>query len=111
MTLSKRIILIVLLACMFGIFLSGCDEKDPLLGVWEEPTSGITMQFKEDGDLVISNQKTSITLTYEKPDENSILINASDDGSYPEQKMLFRVEEDRLILTMDGVETVFTLAK
>jgi len=57
------------------------------------------MQFKDDGNLVISNQKTSLTVAYEEQDPNTLVIKASSDGSYPGQTMLYRIEEDRLILT------------
>ncbi|NTW21274.1 MAG: hypothetical protein HGA42_17550, partial [Nostocales cyanobacterium W4_Combined_metabat2_030] len=45
---------------------AGVNKKDPLIATWQEKDSGITMQFKDDGNLVISNQKTSLTVVYEK---------------------------------------------
>lgn len=108
----KRNALVTILLVFISVFLlTGCDEKDPLIGTWQEPGSGIIMQFKDDGDLVMSNEKTSITVTYEKKDENAIIVKASTDGSIPDQTILFRVEEDRLILTVDGVESVFKSVK
>lgn len=91
--------------------LSSCDEKDPLIATWQEPDSGITMQFTEEGNLTISNHKTSLTVTYEKQEPNTLVVKASSDGSYPGQTMLYRIEEDRLILTMESQETVFILVK
>lgn len=109
--IKKSSLLAVVLVMVGVLFLAGCDEKDPLLATWEEQDSGITMQFMEDGSLVISNQKTSLTVSYEKQDPNLIVVKASADGSYPGQTMLYRIEEDRLILTVDHVESVFRLVK
>lgn len=104
--------LLTIFLILIGVFLlTGCDEKDPLIGTWQEPGSGIIMQFKDDGDLVMSNEKTSITVAYEKKDENAIIVKASTDGSIPDQTILYRVEEDRLILTVGGVESIFKAVK
>ncbi len=108
----KRTSLITIVLIFISAFLlSSCDEKDPLIATWQEPDSGITMQFTEDGNLVISNQKTSLTVTYEKQEPNTLVVKASSDGSYPGQTMQYRIEEDRLILTMESQETVFILVE
>ncbi len=103
--------ILILIVLLTSFLLVGCDEEDPLITTWEEPGSGITMQFKDDGNLVISNQKTSLTVTYEKQEPNTLLFKASLDGSYPGQTMTYRIEEDRLILSLEGNETVFVKVK
>jgi hypothetical protein len=105
----KNVILISIFLLTF--LLSGCNKKDPLLATWQDANSGISMQFKDDGKLTISNQKTSLTVDYEKQDPNIVVVKPSADGSYPGQTMLYRIEEDRLILTLNNVDSVFVLVK
>ena len=108
----KKSTLIIFIAVLISSFLlTSCDEEDPLLTTWQEPNSGITMQFKDDGNLVISNQKTTLSVAYEKQDPNILVFKASSDGSYPGQTTQYRIEEDRLILTVEGTETVFVKVK
>ncbi len=107
----KNLFLVILILAIGSLLLAGCDEQDPLIATWQEPTSGITIQFKDDGNVVISNQKTMLTLTYEKQDPNILLFKGTADGNFPDQQMLYRVEEDRLILTVDETESVFTKVK
>ena len=108
---TTKIILTMALLFLVAIPLAGCDEKDPLIATWQEPESGITMQFKDDGNLVISNQKTSVTLTYQKQDPNVLLIKGTTDGTIPDQTLVYRFEEEKLILTVDNVDTIFTAIK
>ena len=103
--IKSFLLIIIILAA--ASFLTGCDEKDPLLGKWQESSSGITMEFGENGDLTMSNGGTSLLMTYEKQDPNGLLIHASSDGTIPDQSMTYRIEEDKLIITVDGVDTVF----
>lgn len=100
-----------LLVLFCFVFLAGCNNDDPLIGTWLEPDSGITMQFKDDGNVVMSNDKTSISLPFTTQEPNTILVKASTDGTIPDQTIIYRVEENKLILTVDGVESVFTLVK
>ncbi len=100
-----------LLGLFCFVFLAGCSNDDPLIGTWQEPDSGITMQFKDDGNVVMSNDKTSISLPFTTQEPNTILVKASTDGTIPDQTIIYRVEENKLILTVDGVESVFTLVK
>ena len=103
---SRWITVLVILLTL--ILLTGCGEDNPLIGTWTEPESGISIQFKDDGNVVMSNSTTSITLPYETQDPNTIIIKASEDGVTPDQTMTYRVEEDKLILIVDGVESVFS---
>jgi len=99
--------IIVLMILLTLLLLSGCGEDNPLIGTWIEPESGISIQFKDDGNVVMSNSTMSITLPYETQDPSTIIIKASEDGVTPDQTMTYRVEEDKLILTVDGVESIF----
>lgn len=111
MTGIKTYIIRTLLLVFCVVLLSSCSDEDPLIGIWQEPDSGITMQFKDDGSVVMSNDKTSISLPYTTQEPNTILVQASTDGTIPNQTIVFRIEEDKLILTVDGVESVFTEVK
>jgi len=88
-------------------FLAGCSNRDPLLGKWQEPVSGVTLEIKEDGNLVIAMNGVSVAMTYELQDPNTMIFRSEGDDSIPEQKMIYRIEEDQLIITVDGIETVF----
>lgn len=111
MTGIKTYITTTLVIAFCFVFLTGCSDEDPLIGTWQEPDSGITMQFKDDGNVTMSNDKTSITLPFSTQEPNTILVKASTDGTIPDQTIIYRVEENKLILTVDGVDSVFTLVK
>ncbi|MCX6056394.1 MAG: hypothetical protein NTZ74_16080 [Chloroflexi bacterium] len=110
MTIKKTLSLIMIILTIAILFTS-CGQKDPLLGRWQEPTSGITMEFTKDGQLVMSNKGTSITISYLQQTADTLIVKASNDGTIPDQTMTYRVEEDNLILTVDGIDTVFTKIK
>jgi hypothetical protein len=111
----KRVLLtkplIVLLAFLSLIQLNACSKKDPILGTWQEPVSGITMQFNDDQTLVISRDGTSFTLEYEERNPNIIAITSAVNGEMPVQTMTYQVTEDQLIITVDKVDTIFTRVK
>ncbi|PKN90677.1 MAG: hypothetical protein CVU42_05445 [Chloroflexi bacterium HGW-Chloroflexi-4] len=111
MTGIKTYFIRTLLVLFCFVLLAGCSEDDPLIGTWQEPDSGITIQFKDDGNVVMSNDKTSIILPYTTQEPNTILVKASTDGTIPDQTIIYRVEENKLILTVDGVDSVFSLVK
>ncbi len=87
--------------------LSGCGGRDPLIGQWQEPISGVTMDIDKDGDLVMGLHGTSFKMTYLLEDPNVMIFKASTDGSIPDQRMTYQVNEDVLIITVDGVDTTF----
>lgn len=103
--------LAIILFVSLTMVMTGCKAKDPLLGKWEEPSTGITMEFMEDGSLIMGRSGVSYTVAYEKQDPDIILFKASTDGSIPNQSMTYKIEDDHLILTVDGVETVFNRKK
>ena len=109
--LQSKYLGVVLMVLLAILLLTGCDDKDPLIGTWQSVETEISFQFKDDGNVVISNQVTSQTLAYVKQDPDILLIKGSSDGSLPEMTMNFRIEEDRLILSLQGNETVLTKVK
>jgi hypothetical protein len=111
MTRMKTCFSRTLIVVFCFVFLVGCKHDNPLIGTWKEPDSGITMQFKDDGNVVMSNDKTSITLPFSTQEPNTILVKASTDGTIPDQTITYRVEENKLILTVDGVDSVFSQVK
>jgi len=96
---------------ILSFLLVGCADKDPLLGNWEEPSSGIMIEFKDDGTLVMGRGGVSYSMDYEKQDPDIILFKGSVDGSIPDQRMTYKVEDDHLILSIDGIDTVFNRKK
>jgi uncharacterized oligopeptide transporter (OPT) family protein len=107
----KKLSVIVIVCLLLLLTLTACGTKDLLIGSWNEPVSGISMQFNKDGSLVMSMKGTSFTMQYEKKDPNILVIKASTDGSIPDQTMTYTVGKDQLSLTVDGTETIFQRVK
>jgi len=94
------------------LFLStGCGSSDPLLGTWMEPNSGVVMELNSDDEVIMSLNDASITMKFKREDPDVIIFLASADGSIPEQRMTYRVKEDKLVLTLDGIDTAFFRVK
>ena len=106
---TKKLIIISML--IFSIALVGCDERDPLLGTWEEPSSGIMFEFKDDGTVIVGRGGVSYMLTYEKQEPDIILLKDTAFDQNLDQRMTYKVEDDHLILTVDGVDTIFNRKK
>jgi len=100
-------VLLLLSILMIAIVVTGCSEKDPLLSKWEEPSSGITLEFKEDGTVITARGNVSFSMNYERQDPDIIVFKGSADGTVPEQRMTYKIEDEQLLLTIDGVGTVF----
>lgn len=100
-------VLILLSILLVSLFATGCGKKDPLMGKWEEPSSGITLEFKDDGTVITARGNVTFSMTYEKQDPDIVLFKGSADGTVPEQRMTYKVEDNQLLLTIDGVGTVF----
>lgn len=94
-----------------AFLLGACSERDPLIGKWQEPVSGITMEFNDDATLVIGRGGASFTVDYEKQEPNIIAVTAADTEAIPIQSMTYRLIEEQLILTIDKVDTVFIRVK
>ena len=107
-TIFKKSILVIIL---MSILLTACGGGDPLLGTWQEPTSGVTLEIGNEGKLVMSLNGQSITMSYTLEDPDRITLIASSDGTIPDQKMTYIIEEDKLTLTLDGADTVFYRVK
>jgi hypothetical protein len=100
-------VLLLLSILMAAVVITGCSNKDPLMGKWEEPSSGITLEFKEDGTVVTARGNVSFSMNYERQDPDIIIFKGSTDGTVPEQRMTYKIEDEQLLLTIDGVGTVF----
>jgi len=107
----KKRLLILALLLFISVLLTSCEEKDPLLGRWQESITGITLDFNDNNTLVIERDGTSFTVEYEKREPNIIAITGSETMDIPIQTMTFEVIEDQLIVTVDQVETIFTRIK
>lgn len=91
--------------------LSACGSQNPLVGTWMEPNSGVVMEMSDDGKVSMTLNGSSITLDYKTEDPDVLVILATADGSIPEQRMTYKVNEDKLVLTLDGVKTSFFRVK
>lgn len=90
---------------------AGCGSSDSMMGTWMEPNSGVVMELNDDGEVVMSLENASITMKYERQDPDMIIFLASADGSIPEQRMTYKLKEDKLVLTLDGIDTIFYRVK
>ncbi len=109
--ITKKSLSILAVLTIFMGMLVGCAERDPLQGKWEEPSSGVTLDIGRNNELVVAFNGVSMNMTYTLEDPNILIFNASDDGTIPEQRMIYRFEDEKLILTLDGVETTFNRIK
>jgi hypothetical protein len=107
----KKTQLLLSLLLIIPLLLTSCSEKDPLLGKWQEPITGITLEFNNDNTLVIERDGTSFTVDYEKREPNIIAITSTGSVALPVQSMTYKIVEDQLIVTVDQVDTVFTRIK
>jgi len=106
----KRALLILLVLTVL-LLSTGCGSGDPLLGTWMEPNSGVVMELTEDDKAIMSLNDASITMDFKREDPDVIIFLASADGSIPEQRMTYRLKEDKLVLTLDGIDTAFFRVK
>ncbi len=103
----RNILYIMIAINLLVGMLTGCSNRDPLIGKWQEPASGVTLDIKEEGGLVISMNGVSVAMIYELQEPDIMIFRSETDESIPEQKMTYRIEEDQLIITVDGIETIF----
>ncbi len=109
-SLKKSVWMLVVIILFLGT-LAGCGERDPLQGHWEEPASGVTLDIGRNGDLVIALNGVSMNMTYELKEPNIMVFKAGENGTIPDQQMTYRIEEDKLILTVEGIDTTFIRKK
>jgi len=98
-------LLVILLTA--ALALSACGSRNPLVGSWMEPNSGVVMEINNDGEVSMTLNGASITLKYTTEEPDVIILLATADGSIPEQRMTYKVTEDKLVLMLDGVKTTF----
>jgi len=92
---------------LIAVFASACGSSDPLIGVWKEPNSGMIMELTDNSEVVMSLNESSLTLQYQIEDPDVLIFLGTADGTIPEQRMTYRIKENKLILTLDGVNTTF----
>lgn len=97
-----------LIALLLPVFvLSACSGSLSLEGDWQEPSSGLSMHIDKNETVTIGLNGASFSMDYTLEDPNVLIIKGTKDGSIPEIKMTYTLEEDRLTLTLDGVNSVF----
>jgi hypothetical protein len=107
----KKILLLFSISLVFIFLLSACGSKDPLLGAWLEPVSGISLAFDSNNNVVISMHETSYTMQYAEQDPDVLVIKVSTDGTIPDMTMKYKVDKDQLTITVDGTDTLFQREK
>lgn len=106
-TRRKLLFMLVILLILLSFTLSGCDAEDTVIGYWQEPVSGVTMNIGKDDMVILGYNGASFNLPYELQEPDVLVFKASEDGSIPEQKMIYVLAEDTLTITLDGVDTIF----
>lgn len=90
-----------------ALVLSACTGSPSLEGDWQEPASGLSMHIDGNETVTIGLNGAFFSMDYTLEDPNVLIIKGTQDGSIPEIKMTYIVEEDRLTLNLDGVNSVF----
>ena len=105
----QRLLSFSLVCLILGAFISGCSDKDPLIGTWVEPVSGIFLTFDDNGKVVVGAGIRSYTMTYETQDPDVLVIHVSTTGTAPDITMNYKFDEtnNQLTLIVNGVETIF----
>lgn len=105
--MKKNLNQLIIVLGFITILISGCGSSDSIVGKWEEPGSGVTMQIAKDGIVTMGLNAASFNMTYELQDPDILIFKASTDGTIPDQKMTYKVDEEKLTLTLDGIDTIF----
>ena len=107
----KRWFFIFLIGLVFAVLLSACGSKDPLVGTWQEPVSGITLVFDKNNNVTISLNERSYTMTYSEQNPDLLVIKMSTDGSTPDMTLKYKVIKDQLTVTDNNTDTIFYRVK
>ena len=108
---SKRIFAIFGILILVLLMLSACSGGDPLYGTWVEPNSGVQLEIKSNGDILTTLNGTTFTMKYKLEVPDVLILQASKDGSVPDQRVTYLATKDNLTLTVDGVNTIFDRVK
>jgi hypothetical protein len=106
-----RLISILLLSLIFAGLISACGKKDPLIGSWTEPVSGISLAFDDNSNVVISMHETSYTMQYAEQAPDVLIIKVSTDGTIPDLSMKYKADKEQLTITENGIDTIFKRVK
>ena len=103
----KKMLVFLFLLMVFAALLAGCSAKDPLLGTWKEPNSGVVFLFAKGGKLTMSKGGPEFVRDYELQEPNVMIFKGSEDGKIGELRMIYRIEGEKLIITADGIDSIF----
>ena len=107
----KKILAVLLTLTLMAAVLTTCASRDPLYGQWIEPNSGVTLEIKNNGEILITLKSTQFTLNYSLEVPDVMILAGSKDGSVPEQRLTYLATKDTLTVIVNGVSTVFEREK
>ena len=106
--LMMKLLLVLLVP---ALVLSACSGSPSLEGDWQDPGSGLSMHFDANETVTVGLNGAFFSMDYTLEDPNVLIIKGTQDGSIPEIKMTYIVEQDRLTLNLDGEISVFYRVK
>jgi hypothetical protein len=93
----------------------GASGRAALYGKWglTDEASGLTMEFefKQDGTLTLGVSGMTVDMKFEFVDDDTIKLTGADVLGGSDTTMDFKVEGDKLTLTVDGESQVLTKVK
>lgn len=94
-----------------ALMLSACSGSPSVEGNWQDPGSGLSMHIDGNETVTVGLNGAFFSMDYTLEDPNVLIIKGTQDGSIPEIKMTYIVEQDRLTFNLDGVISVFYRVK
>ncbi len=84
-----------------ALLITGCAKspEDEFIGVWFDVDEEVTVQFFDEGTIVVQEQNDSFSGDYRILDENQLRLDLSESGSEP-RTMVFSYELDGDALTL-----------
>lgn len=112
--MNERLIIIVL-ACMMGLFFASCSRPS-IVGTWVEPAAegsligDVGFTLLENGDVVSINTGFREYKTWEKVGDKLILngvTNGSVQSSFADTNTIISLDEKQLVIGQDGYSVTY----
>jgi len=101
---------VVIAALILIIFAAACAPANPLLGSWQEDSTGMIIEFNSNGKMkMIVSEDLMAAVDYQLVDSDTVLIKASSLGSgSTDVQWDFAVDGGTLTISLDGQSTTLT---